>query len=145
MRFLAVVLLLAGLGCSDADAPPEMTAPEPLARAFFQMSARILGPVEHDDDADLRVTLHETAGVSARLNFLRLTCTNGTVREWGAGSFIAELGSNRVEGFQTLVLVRHYVCPSSSRPAKLVADLTDANGFHHVVVAVPFHPDWPGA
>ena len=136
--------LFGALGCSDGDESPAVTSSEPMARAFYDMSARILGLVEHDDDADLRITLSEKEGVAARINFLRLTCTNGSVQEWGAGSLASELGSNRIAGFAELVLVRHYFCPSSSRPARLLADIDDENGFHHQVIAVPFHPDWPG-
>ncbi len=151
MRLLLLSSLLAfSVACGGSDDLPVLTtgaSTQPAtsaARADFQLSARVLGPVSSDDDADLRITLTESNGVASRLNFLRLTCTNGAVREWGAGNIVAERGSNRVAGNTELVLVRHYVCPSSSRPARLLADLVDENGFAHQVTAVPYHPDWPG-
>ena len=55
-------------------------------RAMLSMTATILGPVERDDDADLRVSLRESAGVASRLNFLRLVCGNGAEQEWGAAA-----------------------------------------------------------
>ena len=146
--FLLMSALVCVAACGNADAPifPTSipTAVPSAARAEFELSARVLGDVSSDDDADLRITLKESNGVASRLNFLRLTCSNNAVREWGAGNISAERGSNRVAGNSELVLVRHYVCPSSSRPARLLADLTDDNGFAYQVTAVPYHPDWPG-
>ena len=146
MRWILVSLLTVVAACSDSQAPTDTVAPTSpdVQRASFEMSARILGPSQHDDDADLRIALKETSGVAAHLNTLLLTCTNGVQRQWGAGSIIAERGSNIIDGNTELVIVRHYLCPSSARPARLEASLADVNGFHHQVVAVPFHPDWPG-
>ena len=145
MRGLALACVVTTVvACSDS-AQTTPTAPQKLAQARFEMTAVILGPPQNDDDADLRVTVQEMDGVGARLNFLRLTCSNGAAQEWGAGSFVSELGSNRIAGKQTLVVVRHYRCPNSSRPARLLADLTDENGFHHQVITAPYHPSWPGA
>ena len=149
MRLLLLLILLAFVtACTNSDAPifpvGLPTAAPSTALADFELSARVLGPVSSDDDADLRITLTETNGVASRLNFLRLTCSNNAVREWGSGNIAAERGSNHVAGNTELVLVRHYVCPSSSRPAQLLADLTDENGFAYQVTAVPYHPDWPG-
>ena len=109
------------------------------------MSARILGPAQNDDDADLRIELKETNGVSARINLLRLTCNNGSQQQWGAGNITAERGSNQIAGNGEVVLIRHYRCPSSGRPSTLEADLVDTNGFQHRISVAPFHPDWPGA
>lgn len=147
MRWLSVLTLVVGTACSDgADDVSSSTPTTPeLARAQFQLTARILGPVEHDDDADLRITLTETNGVAARVNFFRLTCSNGVSQQWGAGNIAAERGSNRIAGNGQLVIVRHYLCPSSSRPFRILADLTDENGFSHRVESAPYHPDWPGA
>ena len=149
MRSLLLLSLLAFVtACSNSDAPifpvGFPTAAPSTALADFELSARVLGPVSSDDDADLRITLAETNGIASWLNFLRLTCSNKAVREWGSGNIAAERGSNRVAGNTELVLVRHYVCPSYSRPARLLADLTDENGFAYQVTAVPYHPDWPG-
>lgn len=108
------------------------------------MVAVILGLVTNDDDADMRVTLTESAGVSGRVNFLRMTCSNGTVREWGAGKIQAAAGSNRAAASSNTVIVVHYTCPSSSRPRELIGDIVDDNGFQHRVTTSPFHPDWPG-
>ncbi len=148
MRWLSISLLTLGLACSDSmttESDPLAATTPNLQSASFEMSARILGPAQDDDDADLRIALKETNGVAARLNTLVLTCTNGVQRQWGAGSIVAERGSNRIEGNTELVVVRHYVCPSSARPSRLEALLDDENGFQHQVVAAPFHPDWPGA
>ena len=146
MRFLLVSLLVSLVACSDAMTPSEPTTPSnpDLQKAAFEMSARILGPAQNDDDADLRIALKEVNGVAAHLNALVLTCTYGVQRQWGAGSIVAEKGTNLIDGNTELVVVRHYRCPSSARPAKLEALLADVNGFQHQVVAAPFHPDWPG-
>ena len=145
MRLPSLLSILAWVAaCGNSNSPIAPTAAPSTARADFQLSARVLGPVWSDDDADLRITLAETNGIASRLNFLRLTCSNNAVREWGSGNIAAELGSNRVAGNTELVLVRHYVCPSSSRPARLLADLTDENGLAYQVTAVPYHPDWAG-
>ncbi len=149
---MRIVLLMSALvyaaACSNSDAPilptSVPTATPSTARAEFELSARVLGEVSSDDEADLRITLTESNGVASRLNFLRLTCSNNAVREWGSGNISAERGSNRVAGNSELVLVRHYVSPNSSRPARLLADLTDDNGFAYPVTAVRYHPDWPG-
>jgi len=146
MRWLAVSFLTVYVACTEAMEVTDSAAPTTpeLSRAGFEMSARILGSVENDDDADLRITLRETNGVAAHLSALVLTCTNGVERHWGAGRLVADHGSNRIEGGGDLVIVRHYLCPSSGRPSRLEATLDDASGFRHHVVAVPFHPDWPG-
>lgn len=130
--------------CSDSGT---MTMPEAmaLARGEFEIAARVLGPVAHDDDADLRVSIRESNGVPGRLNFLRLTCSNGAENEWGAGVIASALGSNVMAATAETIVVVHYLCPNSSRPARILGDITDANGFHHQIVAAPFHPDWPGA
>ncbi|HJS75035.1 MAG TPA: hypothetical protein VJ921_12165 [Vicinamibacteria bacterium] len=129
--------------CEDEPNPSDPETPE-LPYAFFDLSGRILGPVANDDDSDIEITLRETGGVAFDINFVRLTCNNRTSQEWGASSFIAELGSNRIAGGTTLVFQRHYRCPSSGRPQEILADLTDANGHPHRINAAPFHPDWPG-
>lgn len=144
---VTIVLALLVGGCSDSPStqePPGPTAPPSPARARLEISGRILGPVQSDDDADMRITLREFEGVSAVINFVRLTCSNQVRQEWGAGSFINEMGTNRIDGGATLEFERHYVCPNSGRPREILADLTDASGFHHVITAAPFHPDWPG-
>ena len=148
MRWFWIVLVSVFVACSDSTEDTESdllapTTPE-LQRASFEMSARILGPAQNDDDADLRIALSETNGVAARLNSLVLRCTNHVERHWGAGNIAADRGSNRIEGNSELVIVRHYLCPNSGRPARLEAELVDANGFQHHVVTAPFHPDWPG-
>ncbi len=148
MRWSWMLLVGVSVACSDSMQESESeslapTTPE-LQRASFEMSARILGPVQNDDDADLRIVLTETNGVAARLNSLVLRCTNGVERHWGAGNITADGGSNQIEGHTELVIVRHYLCPSSGRPARLEAELVDDRGFQHQVVTVPFHPDWPG-
>lgn len=141
-RSLVLLILFSFASCSDDAAAPEApTAPSPWAA--FDISGRILGP--EDDRSDIEITLRETAGVSASLNFVRLTCSNRASQEWGAASFIAERGTNRIDALATLVFRRSYFCPSSGRPAELLADLTDANGHSIRVTAAPFHPDWPGA
>jgi len=148
-RWFWILLVGVFVACSDSTEESESdsvapTTPE-LQRSTFEMSARILGPAENDDDADLRIALRETNGVAAHLNSLVLRCTNGVERHWGAANIAADRGSNRIEGNSELVIVRHYLCPSSGRPARLEAELVDATGFRHHVVAAPFHPDWPGA
>jgi hypothetical protein len=130
--------------CSDDPVTPEAPT-APLPWAAFEMSGRILGPVSQDDRSDIEITLRETAGVAASLNLVRLTCTNRATQEWGAASFVAERGTNRIDAFATLVFRRSYVCPSSGRPAELIAELTDANGHSIRITAAPYHPDWPGA
>ncbi len=134
------------LGCGDAADPQDSTGgpTAPATAASFVLGAIILGPVASDDDADLRVTLTESAGVGARINFLRLMCSNGTVREWGAGKIASIAGSNRASGSADTILVVHYLCPSSSRPRELLGDLVDDHGFRHQISTSPFHPDWPG-
>ena len=141
---LGVLLAASGCGDSGSDEAPAPTVPVAPTRAAFTMSGRVLGPVQSDDDADMQITLTETNGVASRLNLVRLTCSNGSAQEWGAGSFVAEFGTNRLDGGTETVFVRHYVCPSSGRPARLLASLTDQTGFEVRVEAVPFHPDWPG-
>jgi len=132
--------------CGDATTPDApVVAPTASVSASYQMTAVILGPVSSDDDADLQVRLREAEGVGANLNFLRLTCGNGASREWGAGAIAKVLGRNRVPGATETEIVVHYLCPNSSRPLRLLADLSDDHGFHHQVEAAPFHPDWPGA
>ena len=147
-RWFWIFLVCGFVACSDSTEESEsdsvaLTTPE-LRRSTFEMSARILGPAQNDDDADLRIALRETNGVAAHLNSLVLRCTNGVERHWGAGNIAADRGSNRIEGNTELVIVRHYLCPSSGRPARLEAVLVDATGFQHHVVVSPFHPDWPG-
>lgn len=132
--------------CSDGGGDGGVQAdPVPPPRASFDVSGRILGPVQQDDDSDIELRIAETSGVAGHLNFIRLTCNNRSSSEWGAGSFIAESGTNRIGANTTLVSVRHYTCPSSGRPQEILADLDDDNGNHHQVKAAPFHPDWPGS
>jgi hypothetical protein len=135
----ATLLLFAS--CEDARTPSDPSSEEP-PYAFFDLSGRILGP--SDDDSDIEITLRETAGVAYDINFVRLTCNNRTSQEWGASSFVAELGSNRIAGATTLVFQRHYRCPNSGRPQEILADLTDASGHPHRITAAPFFPGWPG-
>jgi hypothetical protein len=139
---LALVLTAA---CSDEPDASTPAAPADLPYASFDLSGRILGPVESDDESDIEITLAETKGVAFDVNFVRLTCNNRASSEWGASTFVAELGSNRVAGGTRLVFRRHYACRSSGRPQEVLADLTDANGHHHRVTAAPYHPHWPGA
>ncbi len=127
MRWFWILLVGVFVACSDSTEESESdsvapTAPE-LQRSTFEMSARVLGPVQNDDDADLRIALRKTNGVAAHLNSLVLRWTNGVERQWGAGNIAADRGSNRIEGNTELV---------------------DATGFQHHVVAAPFHLDWPG-
>jgi hypothetical protein len=137
---LGVALLLSA-SCEDEPTSSDPATPE-ASYAFFDLSGRILGP--DDDDSDIEITLRETGGVAYDINFVRLTCNNRTSQEWGASTFVAELGSNRVAGGTTLVFLRHYRCPGSGRPQEILADLTDTNGHHHRVTAAPFFPGWPG-
>lgn len=141
---LLLLLTMVPLSCSDDPVTPDEPV-APSARAAFEMSGRILGPVSQDDRSDIEITLRETAGVAATLNFVRLTCSNRATQEWGAETFVSERGTNRVDAGATLVFRRSYVCPSSSRPSELLADLTDVNGHSIRITAAPFHPDWPGA
>ena len=132
--------------CSNGEGDGGVQAdPVPPPRASFDVSGRILGPVQQDDDTDIELRIAETNGVAGHLNFIRLTCNNRSSSEWGAGSFIAESGTNRIGANTTLVYVRHYTCPSSGRPQEILADLDDEHGNHHQVKASPFHPDWPGS
>jgi len=108
------------------------------------MSARVLGPVAQDDASDLLITIRETGGVDATLHFIRLTCTNGAQQEWGAQSFVDELGSNVIRANSEVQIQRSYRCSSSARPSSIRAVLTDAGGIDHTVEAAAFHPDWPG-
>lgn len=149
MRYLPIPALVAMcLACAGAEDPSKPstspTAPDPVGHSSFEMTARILGPVERDDASHIEVTLRETAGVAATLHFVRMTCTNGASQEWGASSFVGELGSNVVAAHSEIRFQRSYRCPASARPARVRAELTDANGMDHVVEAAPFHPDWPG-
>ncbi len=141
---MGLALLLAA-ACSDEAIESTPTAPAALPYASFELAGRILGSAANDDESDIEITLEETKGVAFDINFVRLTCNNRASSEWGAFTFVAELGSNRVAGATTLVFRRHYSCPSSGRPQEILADLTDANGHHHRVTAGPYHPDWPGA
>lgn len=142
-RFLAAAALAAGLACDDAAERPTTAPDVPAPTAGFELSGRILGA--SDDDADMELTLRETRGVAADVNFARVTCSNRAVTEWGASSFVAERGTNRIEGSSTLVFVRHYRCPASGRPSRILVDVTDVNGHHVTVESAPYHPDWPGA
>lgn len=142
---LPAVVLLATLGCNESSQDTMTAAETTRPFAAFDLSGKILGPVSSDDDADMEITLRETRGVAADINFVRLTCSNRSTQEWGAATFVDERGTNRIEGSTTLVFIRHYRCPVSGRPAQIVVDLTDANGNHVWVNAAPFHPDWPGA
>jgi len=144
-RFPVGLAILLGAACSGEQDASTPAAPVALPYAAFDLSGRILGSAANDDDSDIEITLKETKGVAFDINFVRLTCNNRTAQEWGASSFVAELGSNRIAGFGTLVFQRHYICHSSGRPQEILADLTDANGHHHRVNAAPYHPDWPGA
>jgi len=139
---VSFAVALAGIACHDestqaptgADAPP---------RASFELSGTIVGP--EDDESDIELTLKETNGVAATLNFIRLTCSNRAAQEWGADGFVAELGTNRVDGGSTLVVLRHYHCPNSARPQSLLANLTDDNGVEYRVEGSPRFSAWPGS
>jgi hypothetical protein len=134
------------VACSDGGEEGVTGAdPLPLPRASFDVSGRILGPVQSDDDSDIEFRISETSGVAGHLNFIRLTCNNRASFEWGAASFIGERGTNRIEANAVVTYVRHYTCPSSGRPQEILADLDDVNGNRHQVKAAPFHPDWPGS
>jgi hypothetical protein len=108
------------------------------------MTAKILGPVDQDDASDIEIMLRETGGVGATLHRVRLTCNDGSAQEWGAGSFVAEFGTNIIAPNSVLQFRRGYRCPSSGRPSRVTAFLTDRSGFDHSVDAQPYHPDWPG-
>jgi hypothetical protein len=138
---LLVAALVVLASCEDERTPSEPAPPE-LPYAFFDLSGRILGP--NDDDSEIEITLKETGGVAYDINYVRLTCNNRTSQEWGASSFVAELGSNRIAGGATLVFQRHYRCPGSGRPQEILADLTDANGHPHRITAAPVFTGWPG-
>jgi hypothetical protein len=143
---LALALFVGlSLSCSDEPDGSTSTGPEVLPYAAFDLTGRILGSAANDDESDIEITLKEMKGVAFTINFVQLSCNNHVSQEWGADTFIAELGSNRVSGGSTLVFQRHYSCRSSGRPNEIVADVTDENGHHHRVNAAPYHPDWPGA
>lgn len=144
LRLLTLGLLVC-LGCSNGPNLSMPAAPDALPYAAFDFRGRILGSAANDDDSDIEFTLEERNGVAFEINFVRLTCNNRASQEWGADTFVAELGSNRVAGGTTLVFQRHYRCPASGRPQEILADVTDAGGHHHRVSAAPYHPDWPGA
>jgi hypothetical protein len=144
LLFPALVMLLSCSGNSDSNPNPSPSSPTTIRRASFEMTARVLGPVEQDDASDLLITIRETGGVDATLHFIRLTCTNGAQQEWGAQSFVDELGSNVIRANSEMQIQRSYRCSSSARPSLLTAVLTDAGGFDHTVEAGAFHPDWPG-
>jgi hypothetical protein len=141
--FLLVSLCACG-GDTGAQAPDTLPDSTASLSASFEMEARILGPVEQDDASDMLITIRETAGVEATLHFVRLTCSNGTAQEWGAASFVQELGSNTITASSQIQVQRSYTCPNSARPALVTARLTDRNGHEHTVETAPYHPDWPG-
>jgi hypothetical protein len=132
------------VSCANEETAPDPAPPEALPYAAFDLSARILGSAANDDNSDIEITLRETKGVAFDINFVQLTCNTQVAEQWGAESFVAELGTNRIAGGTTLVFQRHYTCPNSGRPREVVADLTDENGHHLQVNAGPYHPDWPG-
>lgn len=139
---VSILFALSGTACSE---PPSPTAPaesDVPPRASFDLRGDILGP--DDDESDIELTLKETNGVAAILNFIRLTCSNRSAQEWGAAGFVAELGTNRIPGGSTLVVTRHYRCPNSARPQTLLADLNDDNGVHYQVEGSPHFSGWPG-
>ena len=77
---------------------------EGLQRSTSEMSVRVLGPVQNDDDADLRIALRET---------------NGVERQWGAGNIAADRRSNWIEGNTELVDAtgfRHHVVAAPFYP-----------------------------
>jgi hypothetical protein len=131
-------------GSESTNPPADPTGPSTPARASFEMTARILGPVDQDDASDMEITLRETGGVGATLHRVRLTCNDGSSQEWGAGSFVSEFGSNLIAASSVLSFTRSYRCPSSGRPSLVTAFLTDQAGFDHSVDTQPYHPDWPG-
>jgi hypothetical protein len=141
-----IFLVIAGAcgGDTATEAPDDVPHSAATPSASFELSARILGPVERDDASDILVTLRETGGVDATLHFIRLTCTNGAAQEWGADSFVGEFGSNTIAAWAQSQIQRSYSCSDSARPSLVTAQLTDKNGHEHTVEAVPFHPDWPG-
>ena len=140
----ALLLLLACNGDGDSSSDSGPILPTAASLASFEMSARVLGPVERDDASDLLITIRETGGVDATLHFIRLTCTNGAQQEWGAQSFVDELGSNVIPANSEVLIQRSYRCSSSARPSSIRAALTDAGGIDHTVEAAAVHPDWPG-
>jgi hypothetical protein len=143
--FFVLLLVLWACGVdTGTEAPDELPGLEAAPSSSFEMTARIVGPVERDSASDILVTLRETGGVDATLHFVRLTCTNDAVQEWGADSFVEEFGSNTITASSQLQIQRSYTCPSSARPFLVIAGLTDKNGHDHTVEATPFHPDWPG-
>ncbi len=140
----ALLLLLACNGDGDSTSDGGPIVPTAARRASFEMTARVLGPVEQDDASDLLITIRETGGVEATLHFIRLTCTNGAQQEWGAQSFVDELGSNVIRANSEVQIQRSYRCSSSARPSSIRAVLTDVGGIDHTIEAAAFHPDWPG-
>ena len=140
----ALLLLPACNGDGDSTSNSGPIMPTAARRASFEMSARVLGPVGQDDASDLLITIRETGGVDATLHFIRLTCTNGAQQEWGAQSFVDELGSNVIPANSEVQIQRSYRCSSSARPSSIIAALTDAGGVDHTVEAAAVHPDWPG-
>jgi hypothetical protein len=147
LRFILnpiMLLLLACSGNSDSTPDNNPSSPTSTQRASFEMTARILGPVEQDDASDILITIRETGGVDATLHFICLTCTNAAQQEWGAQSFIDERGSNVIRASSEVQIQRSYRCPSSARPSLVTAALTDVGGVDHTVEAAAVHPDWPG-
>lgn len=143
--YAVFVCLTLCVSCGDEPSDSSPTAPEALPFAALDLTGRILGSAANDDDADIEITLKETNGIAFDINFFRLTCNNRSTQEWGAESFVEELGSNRIPGGTTLVFQRHYTCRVSGRPQEIIVDITDQNGHHLQVNAAPYHPDWPGA
>jgi hypothetical protein len=139
---VAVSLALLGTGCHDETDSAAVTGGDAFPRASFDLNGTIVGP--DDDESDIELTLKESNGVAATLNFVRLTCSNRASSEWGADGFVSELGTNRIEGGTTLSVRRHYRCPSSGRPQSLLADLTDDHGVHYRVDGSPHFYLWPG-
>lgn len=139
---LSLALSLMATACLDKSGPDAVTGAEVHRQASFALTGRILGP--DDDESDIELTLEESNGVGTTLNFIRLTCSNRASQEWGADGFLAELGTNRIAGDSTLVVRRHYRCPSSGRPQTLTADLTGDDGVHYRVDGAPYFPGWPG-
>jgi hypothetical protein len=137
---LALLFLASCSGLADEATP---TGAVTERYAGYDLSGRILDSGD-DAEGDIVITLEETEGIGYHVNFVRLTCNNRSSQEWGASSFIAELGSNHIEGGTTLVFQRHYRCTGSARPQEILADLTDDFGHRYRATAAPFHPAWPG-
>ena len=68
-RWLWILAVGVFVACSDSTEASESDSVAPttlqLQRSTSEMSARILGRAQNDDDADVRIALRETKGVAA--------------------------------------------------------------------------------